>query len=67
MNDLPTVVRWSEEQSMSNSLFIETCRSVIDTTSLAEANDYTKSPVIVTNIDLPIVVDRPFAVIQKSG
>ena len=41
MNDLPSVVRWSEDESNSLSIEgIDTCRSVIDTTSPVEANDY---------------------------
>ena len=47
LNHFPTVVRWSEER----------CQSVIDTISPIEANDYTKLPIALTNIDLPIVVE----------
>ena len=37
MNDLPSVVRLSDSLSIKG---IETCPSVIDTTSPVEANDY---------------------------
>ena len=62
VNELPvcrTNCRWSADNSNNWSIVIEAepCQSESDTISPVEAHVCRKLPIMVTNIDLPIVVE----------